>query len=173
MEQLNAAAFALSLFGGMHDLLTRRIPNWFTFPAMLLGIAAQGWFYGGWGALDGLAGLALGFALFFPMYLFGYMGAGDVKLLMAVGAWMGWKNCYHVAIASILLGAAFALCEVIYRGRLIAVGRNIYFFLRSVFVPGLVPEKLRMDHSRKFAFGVCVAGAVAVVIFLDHQGRLP
>lgn len=170
MEQLNAIAFALALFGGMHDLLTRRIPNWFTFPAMVAGLAAQAYFLGGAGLLDGLGGLALAFACFLPMYAFGYMGAGDVKLLMVVGAWMGVRACCNVMVASVLLGAAFALVEVIYRGRLLAVLKNTYSFLRSVFVPALVAERIKVDETRKFAFGVCIAGAVALVIYLGPAG---
>jgi prepilin peptidase CpaA len=172
MEQLNAIAFALALFGGMHDLLTRKIPNWFTFPAMLAGLAAQAYFLGGAGFLNGLAGAALAFACFFPMYAFAYMGAGDVKLLMVVGAWMGVRYSFQVMVASVLLGAAFALVEVIYRGRLLAVVKNIYTFLRSVFVPALVAERIKVDEKRKFAFGVCIAGAVALVIYLEQAGRL-
>ncbi|RZA07075.1 MAG: hypothetical protein EOP11_08690 [Proteobacteria bacterium] len=172
MEQLSAVAFALSLFGGMHDLLTRRIPNWFTFPAMLAGLIAQGYFLGFSGLVDGAGGLALAMLCFFPMYALGYMGAGDVKLLMVVGAWMGVRPCLHVMLASIFLGAIFALGEVIYRGRLLAVVKNTYSFLRSFAVPALSVEKLKVDERRKFAFGVCIAGAVALVIYLEQSGRL-
>jgi prepilin peptidase CpaA len=173
MEQLGAAAFGISLFGGVHDLLTRRIPNWLTFPAMVLGIAMQGWIFGWAGGLDSVLGIALGFALFFPIHAFGYMGAGDVKLLMAVGAWLGWQNCLQVAVGSIVIGAAYALVEILWRGRFLAVVKNTYFFLRSVLVPGLVVEKLKLDESRKFAFGICIALAVAGLIYLRHAGRLP
>lgn len=177
MEQLNgtlsSAAFAISVFGGVHDLLTRRIPNWLTFPALLMGIAAQLWLAGWVGALDGVLGFLLGFALFFPIYLLGHMGAGDVKLQMAVGAWLGWRMALHVAVGAVVIGAAYALVEVIFRGRLIAVARNGYSFLRSLLVPGLVVEKLKVDEKRKFAFGICIAGSVAAVVFLRHTGRIP
>lgn len=173
MEQLSSVAFAIGVLGGVHDLLTRRIPNWLTFPAILLGVIAQSWVSGGAGALDAVLGTALGFALFFPIYLAGQMGAGDVKLQMAVGAWLGWRLNLQVAAGAVLVGGLFALCEVIFRGRFSAVFRNGYSFLRSVLVPGLVTEKLRVDESRKFAFGACIAVAVGVVVYLDHVGRLP
>lgn len=177
MEQLSgyfsSAAFAVGIFGGVHDLLTRRIPNWLTFPAVGLGLAAQLWLAGWGGLLDGFLGLLVGFALFFPIYASGYMGAGDVKLQMAVGTWLGWKPCLYVAAGAVILGGAYALVEVICRGRFSAVFRNGYSFLRSVLVPGLEVERLKVDEKRKFAFGICIAGAVAAVIYLRHAGRLP
>jgi Flp pilus assembly protein protease CpaA len=170
---LNNAAFAIGIFGGVHDVLTRRIPNWLTFPAIALGLGAQAWAAGGAGLLSGVLGVLLGFGIFFPMYMFGYMGAGDVKLQMAVGAWMGWWLGLHVAIGAVIVGGVFALIEVIFRGRLTAVFKNGFQFLRSVLVPGLVVEKLKVDESRKFAFGACIGVAVGAVIYLDHVGRLP
>lgn len=170
MEELSRVAFAISLFGGVHDLLTKRIPNWLTFPAMIAGVAAQFYFLGFPGFGDSLLGVALGFALFFPIHAFGYMGAGDVKLLMAVGAWLGWHACWSVAAGAVVVGAIYALAEVIYRGRLLAVVKNTYQFLRSILVPGLVAEKLKLDHSRKFAFGLCISISVAGWIYLKHAG---
>jgi prepilin peptidase CpaA len=172
MEQLSSAAFAISLFGGMHDLLTRRIPNWLTLPAIGIGLAAQLWAASWSGLLDGSLGILLGFALFFPIYALGHMGAGDVKLQMAVGAWMGWWPGLCVAAGAVALGGIFALFEVLARGRLTAVFRNGYSFLRALLVPGLEVEPLRVDRSRRFAFGVCIAGAVAAVIYLRQSGRL-
>jgi prepilin peptidase CpaA len=175
MEQLTleSAAFAIGLCGGVHDLLTRRIPNWLTFPAVAGGILAQVWLHGWHGAVDGALGTALGFAVFFPIHATGHMGAGDVKLQMAVGAWLGWWLGLHVAIGAVLVGGLFALGEVTLRGRLQAVFRSGWAFLRSLLVPGLAAEKLKVDESRKFAFGACIAVSVAGVIALEHAGRLP
>ena len=175
MEQLTfeSAAFAISLFGGFHDLLTRRIPNWLTFPAVGAGIIAQACAHGLSGALAGVLGAALGFGIFFPMFAAGYMGAGDVKLQMAVGAWLGWWLALHVAVGAILVGGLYALGEVIFRGRFPTVLRSGWSFLRSLVFPGLVAEKLKVDESRKFAFGACIAISLAAVIALDQAGRLP
>lgn len=172
LDQLGSAAFAISLLGGVHDLLTRRIPNWLTLPAIVLGIAMQGWANGWLGAGSGLLGCALGFALFFPIYAFGYMGAGDVKLQMAVGAWLGWWMALHVAVAAVIIGGAYALVEVTVRGRLRAVFKNGYSFLRALLVPELAVEPLKVDEKRKFAFGICIALGVAAVIYLRHTGRI-
>lgn len=172
MDQLSAAAFGVSLFGGVFDLVTRRVPNWLTFPAMAAGIVAQGWLIGLPGLLDGALGVLLGFGIFFPVYALGYMGAGDVKLMMAVGAFAGWQFCLRAAIAAVVFGGTFALADIVLRGRLPAVVRNTYSFLRSLLVPGLVAEPLKLDKERKFTFGICIALGSAAVIILKHAGRL-
>ena len=73
-----------------------KVPNWLTFPLVLSGWALGLFHDFGW--LDGtgaggvgasLAGTALGFALLFPIYSIGGMGAGDVKMQMGFGAWIG------------------------------------------------------------------------------------
>jgi prepilin peptidase CpaA len=168
LEALGSAAFAIGVFGGVHDLLTRRIPNWLTVPAIVLGLLARFWLLGGWGSLNGFLGLICGFGLFFPIFATGFMGAGDVKLQMAVGAWLGWRLCLEVAFLSVMVGGVYALFEVVFRGRFKAVLRNGYSFLRALLVPGLEAEKLRVDESRKFAFGICIAVAVALTIFLER-----
>ncbi len=173
MEKLSLAVFAIRIFGGIHDLLTRKIPNWFTFSAMALGLFAQLWLLGLPGLLDSVLGIGCGFVLLFPVFALGYMGAGDVKLLMAVGAWVGWQQCFQVALLAVGCGALYAFFEILYRGRARAVAVRTYSFLRSLFVPGLVIEKLRLDENRKFAFGICIAIGVAGVTFLRQQGRLP
>ena len=70
------------------DLRTSRIPNLLTFSAAAAGLAWHA--FGGWAPLaSALGGLALGLLLFLPIYLLRGMGAGDVKLLAALGAWLG------------------------------------------------------------------------------------
>lgn len=71
------------------DLRSSRIPNWLTFPAMGFALAAHTWLTGVHGTLFSLAGLGAGFGLLLLVYLAGGIGAGDVKLMAAVGAMVG------------------------------------------------------------------------------------
>jgi prepilin peptidase CpaA len=79
------------------DLRTRRVPNALTIPLAAIGIACAASGVSGLTLRASLVGLLLGLALMLPGYLFGATGAGDVKLLAAVGAWLG----------PALVGAAF------------------------------------------------------------------
>ena len=100
------------------DVKSRRIPNYLTLTTALSGLAFRGVFYGISGLIDGFLGLLLGFALLFlPYYLKG-MGAGDVKALAALGAWLGPKSTFFLFIYMGLAGGILALAFLWWRGLL-------------------------------------------------------
>lgn len=174
MEQLKFIVAAIAIFGGVIDFLTKRIPNWWTFPAMVAGIAAQGWLGGGIaGAGAAALGLGVGLALFLPLYIFGMMGAGDVKLLMAIGAWSNARFVVAVAITAIFVGGAYAVVDVIRARRVGAMTGNFLALARSLTVRGLPRPVLDIDRERRFSFGVALALAVVLVIALEGKGVLP
>ncbi len=88
------------------DLRVRRIPNLLVFPAMAVGIVShvswqslgQSWSGASWG----LKGVGMGFILLLIPYLVGGMKAGDVKFLMAIGAFVGWEDAIRVLLAAFL-----------------------------------------------------------------------
>src|SRR5688500_10533930 len=71
------------------DYRTRKIPNWLTVPTAVLGLAFHTLAPDGSGPLAALAGFAVGFALLLLPYLLGGGGMGDVKMLAALGTWLG------------------------------------------------------------------------------------
>lgn len=173
MEELKLIVAGVAIFGGVIDFLTKRIPNWWTFSAIVLGIAAQAWL-GGWsGAGNGALGALVGFGLFFPLYAFGAMGAGDVKLLMAIGAFTGPVFCVYAAAAGILAGGLYALVDVARHRRLGAMLGNLVAIARSVSSRGMPRPELDIDRRRSFSFGVALAAGVVVVIALQHRGVIP
>jgi len=110
----------LTLWIAGGDIRTHRIPNYLTLGTALTGLVYQGAFFGFSGLGDGLLGLALGFGLLIGPYMLGGMGAGDVKALSALGAWLGpWKTfllfCY-MGIA----GGLLAILILWWRGQLLA-----------------------------------------------------
>jgi prepilin peptidase CpaA len=104
------------------DLRTRRIPNWLTFGAVLVGIAMQFFLAGFAGAGIALAGFFVGLACFLPSYLFGALGAGDVKLMAAAGCFLGPIPAVVAALASVIAGGLLALVRIAWRGGLPALG---------------------------------------------------
>jgi prepilin peptidase CpaA len=90
------------------DVRTRKIPNKITFPAMLLGLAVHAALGGPRELLASLAGLAVALALI-PGWLMRWMGAGDVKLMAAAGAWLAWPQAAIALLASLVAGGLISV----------------------------------------------------------------
>ncbi len=88
------------------DYRTRKIPNWLNVSAAIAGLIYHCFAPGGFGPLMCLAGFAIGFCLLLLPWLLGGGGMGDVKMLAALGAWLGPLNI----LIAFALGAAFASC---------------------------------------------------------------
>lgn len=100
------------------DLKTGLIPNRIMFPAMLTGIVLNT-YYSGWHGLGtSLAGLALGILLLFIPFAIGGMGAGDVKLLAAIGALNGHVFTFRAFLYGAIAGGIMALGVALAKGRL-------------------------------------------------------
>ncbi|NQT13444.1 MAG: prepilin peptidase [Planctomycetes bacterium] len=92
-----------------------KVPNWLTFPMIISGWVASAIFFGWAGLGWSLMGTAVGLGLLLPAYAIGGMGAGDVKLLAGVGAWVGVSNTFWAFAVSVVVGAIIALAMVVYR----------------------------------------------------------
>src|SRR5262245_14548895 len=98
------------------DGLKLKVPNWITFPMIISGWIYSAAFspYAGWeGLAYSLVGTVVGLALLLPLYAIGGMGAGDVKLLAGVGAWVwGTVTLYSFAVSAVV-GGAIAIVMVL------------------------------------------------------------
>ncbi len=91
------------------DVTSRRIPNRLVGPALLLALTMHG-VMGGWtGLLSSAAGLLAAAGLLLPGHLARWMGAGDVKLMAAVGAWLAWPQAVVAVLAALVAGGIFSL----------------------------------------------------------------
>ena len=109
---LIVCASAFTLVAAAIDYRVQRIPNYLTLPAFCLGWVYQFAFYGFSGLLNGLAGFAIGFGMYFILWLIGSGGGGDAKLAGAVSVWLGFNRTIGMIIAStvfVVLGTGFVL----------------------------------------------------------------
>lgn len=97
------------------DVRLHRIPNWLTLGAFAAGVALQTTVDGGQGLLRSFAGTGVGLACFLPLYLGKGTGAGDVKLIGAVGAFLGPAGALLAAALTLVCGAVMALALVAWR----------------------------------------------------------
>jgi len=100
------------------DVRTRTIPNLITLPALLLGVAIHTVLAGTAGLTSSAAGIAIAGGALLPGWLFRWMGAGDVKLMAAVGAWLAWPQAVIAVLASLVMGGAISLVIAVRRGML-------------------------------------------------------
>jgi len=108
------------------DLVSRRIPNWLVGSGLLAALAVQLWLHGvAAGGTAWLAGAAVGFAAFLPFYLLRGMAAGDVKLMMMVGAWLGASIACYIVLATFIAGGIGSALLAVFRGHLARLLRNV------------------------------------------------
>jgi len=168
------AALMLALSAGYIDWRTRRIPNWLTVSGFFLGIALNS-IFGGWhGTLAALEGAGLGLGLLLPLVLLRGFGAGDWKLMGAIGAVMGWRAMLWVLIASVLISAAAGLIQIALSRRVQGTFKNVGKLLKGFVVFGLRPHpEVSLDNPTlaKMPFGTAVAAATVIGFVLAHWPR--
>jgi prepilin peptidase CpaA len=92
-----------------------KVPNLITFPMIISGWVYSGAAYGWEGLGYSLLGTVIGLALLMPAYAIGGMGAGDVKLLAGVGAWVWGSVTFYAFCVSAVVGGVIAVGMVLYR----------------------------------------------------------
>ncbi|QBQ55882.1 A24 family peptidase [Nitrosococcus wardiae] len=149
------------------DLKSHRIPNVLTFGGALLGLALQTWFLGLEGLFSGLGGLTLGLLLYLPFYLLGGMGAGDVKLLAAVGAFLGAKGILMAAIFSLFAGSFIGIGVLIARGVFLEVWRPYATTAKFLLLAGTyIPPQTNRNLNTRFPYAVAIAAGTLGAVFL-------
>lgn len=162
--------------GSVHDIRERRIPNTVTGPAILAGLMLHA-IYGGWAGLAGsaLAGLIAG-GIFLIFFLAGGMGAGDVKLMAAVGCLAGLAPLRMVVMSTVIAGALFALAVGIYNGRLRETLRNVGALLVHHGQQGLTPHpdlNLTNAHTLRLPFALPIAAGCVFTLCTLAWGARP
>jgi len=152
-------AALVSTAAAIHDLKWRRIPNWLTGAALIAGLVVNVWLGGANGALTALTGAAVGLALLLPIYAVRGLGAGDVKLLAAVGAILGPQNVLLVALYGALIGGLMSLAQLAIRGRLLPMLQQALILRMRPSASGL-----------KAPYGLAIAGGVYLAFLAGSIG---
>jgi prepilin peptidase CpaA len=167
-EIIWASTLALTLYAGWYDWRTRRIPNWLTVPALILGIAVR-YFIGGWSGVEmGLEGAGLALIVLLPLVLIRALGAGDWKLMGSVGAFLGPRMLLFVLLASILVSGLMAVVLMIQSKRVKETLRNLVVLVHGFFSFGFRthPEiSLENPGLLKLPFGAAVALGTVICFF--------
>jgi prepilin peptidase CpaA len=139
MELTRFVVLLVGLMACIFDVRTRRIPNELTFGGALAGLVAHAWSGGAAGAAASVAGWATGVALFLPWFALRGMGAGDVKLLAAFGAWLGAAATVQLALSAAIAGGVMAVAIAAARACLGSTLANVRLIATTWMVAGLQP----------------------------------
>jgi len=165
-------AAAVVLYCSITDLLWRRIPNLITLPTACVGLTL-GLVAGGWKGLAlAAAGMGAGFVLMIVPYYLGGMGAGDVKLMAAIGALLGLSPIIQVFLYTSLIGGVIAVISALSRGTLKRALKNIATWTTSLALQrlgglrgGLTKTELEQTAGT-IPYGVAIAlGLIAYLSF--------
>jgi prepilin peptidase CpaA len=168
-------ALAVAGIGGATDVATRRIPNWLTYSGMLVAIAGRTLLQGWHGLGSALAGGLVGGGVFLVFFLLHAMGAGDVKLITAVGCLVGPGCAFQIVLATAIAGGVFAVAVSLWQGRLRAVLGNTFDLVKFHAVAGAeVHPTLNLSNPQaaRLPYGVAIATGVlySVVAFYRRGG---
>jgi prepilin peptidase CpaA len=169
MNLFQIMAVAIALIAAATDLKTKKIPNLLTFGSAFAAVVLHG-VTGGWMAAGiALAGCAAGLALFLPMFALGGMGAGDVKLLAAVGACVGPMAVVWVALFTSIAGGVMALVVASYSGYLRKAFVNLFCLVMywRVEGPRPAPDMTLTTHAGpRLAYAVPVLAGLVLTLWL-------
>jgi prepilin peptidase CpaA len=167
-----AVLIALLVVAGVTDYRSYRIPNWLTFGGATFALVYKTVIAVSPGSafLMATGGLFLGFLLLLPLYMLHAMGAGDVKLMAMVGAFLGADETLKAVLFAFIAGGIGALGFALAKGRLGRMLRNtwdVLLSLTSLSLAGVRPDA-RMHAARsigRLPYGVCICvGTIGYVL---------
>jgi len=155
------------LIAAVFDLRFQKIPNWLTFSTLVGAIVYHSSIKGTEGLLFSLAGVGLGIAIPIVPYLLGGMGAGDAKLMGAVGGVLGWKGVCLAFLFTGVVGGIYALVLLASHGWLKETGKRYgtmlkTFFLTQQFIYLPAPKK---EGTPRLCYGLAIALGTLISVY--------
>ena len=117
----------LVVLAAIYDWRYRRIPNWLTIGGLIAGLVLQATLGAGW--VEAVTAIGLALAIYVPLWLLRAVGAGDVKLMAAIGAFPGPREWLAIFLITAVLGGIVALIVVLCKRRLGQTLRNVGWIL--------------------------------------------
>lgn len=160
------------LIAVVNDVRFHKIPNWLTYPTMIGAIIYHTTMNGLEGLLFSVEGMGMGIALLIVLFLMGGMGAGDAKLMGAVGGLLGPKGVFTAFIFTAIMGGIYALVLLTLHGYLKETAKRSGTILKTfiltkqfIYIPSPKREKRpRLCYGVAIALGTLISLALGVSI---------
>jgi len=162
-------ALGVAVLAVVWDVATRRIPNALTFGATVAAVAAHAYTGGLASAGVSLGGWLVGMAFLFPFFVLGGMGAGDVKLMGALGAWVGPGAVAWVALYTAIAGGVMGVVVAGFSGYLVRAFTNVWCILMDWRLHGPRPVSdltLASHRGPRLAYAVPVLAGLVMMLWL-------
>ncbi len=163
------AVLLIAGVGCAWDLRTRRIPNALTFGAAAAAVVVAIVTRGADGAASSISGWFIGVGVLFAAYALGGMGAGDVKLLGALGAWLGPTDALWLALYTGVAGGVIALVWALAHGYLGQACRNLwtlFAYWRLAGVRPLAELTLQTSAGPRLAYATSILAGTILTVWL-------
>jgi prepilin peptidase CpaA len=152
-----------------------RVPNWLTFHFLACGLIFSFWKGGSALLLMSTLGAAVGLMTLLPLYSIGGMGAGDVKLMAGVGAWIGPWLTVWAFVSSAMAGTVIAAIMIVYSGELyrhLAMMHTIGHEVLTIRNPAALSERAaqRKPTMKLLPYGIPIA--VGTIAYFAWRGFL-
>ncbi len=158
------------------DITRHRIPNLLSLGGMVLGLVLQVWGIGIAGLVNGLGGVSLGLLLFLPFYVVGGMAAGDVKLMAAVGAFLGTSHIMSAIAMTLIFGGVLGVLVLLSRRGMPAAWGRYALILKCLWTTGKfywIPPAPGEAAATPFPYALAILfGTVSTLWGLGHFNQL-
>ncbi len=158
------------------DYKSYHIRNELVISGTLLGIILNSAIPGELEFLESLIGWSIGFLLLLPLYSFRIMGAGDVKLMAMVGAFVGPDDIFYVFLNSLISGGVLALIISLHKGMLCKVIENLFYILKRIIwinnakLPQnkLPAFEINTDSISKLPYAVAISIGTTIFLVINY-----
>ena len=153
-------AVLVALVGAVSDIRSARIPNRLTYTALLAALPLRTALLGLAGLKSGSIGILVAGGLFLLLFVLGAMGGGDMKLMAAVGAWVGSAQVMTLILAAALAGGVLAIARMVLSKNVGQTLRSTMQLIHYRFTSGLQPHpelNVQASESQRVPFGVAIA----------------
>ena len=158
-------------FAVVFDIRFKRIPNWLTYPIMVSATIYYTAINGVAGFLFSTEGIVVGIAVLIVPYLLGGMGAGDAKLMGAVGGLLGPKGVFMAFLFTALIGGIYAIIVLVMHGFLKETLERYGIMLKNFFSTGKLIYMPPSEKERrpKLRYGIAIAIGTLLSVFMKPE----
>ena len=154
------------LLASIYDVSVKKIPNCLSLCVVILGVTGNYYFPEGMGLLNSAKGLGAGLLMMLPFYIFASLGAGDVKMMSAIGSVLGYQPMVSVVIVTYIAASTLALIFIIFEGNLSATIKRYWCTSLGLFAGIWNYQQPQQGEATAIRMPFAPAMTVAVVYVL-------